>query len=200
MEKTRINIAIIESSQIIFEGISNILHKSGFHLHLYKLDSLNDLELSIIKEEIKIIVLNPLLILNKIDEFVSLKLNNAEISWIALQYTFIDRELLSKFDAIIQINDNLEIVKETINKLLNTNQNNTNSETQSEKLSNREIEVLIQLVHGLSNKEIADKLNLSIHTVISHRKNISQKTGIKSQSGLTIYAISNKLISLDNLN
>lgn len=200
MEKTRVNIAIIESSQIIFEGITNILHKSGFHLRFYKLDSLNDLELSIIKEEIKIIVLNPLLILNKIDEFVSLKLNNAEISWVALQYSFIDRDLISKFDAVIQINDSTEILKETIDKLSNTAPNNINAESQSEKISNREIEVLIQLVHGLSNKEIAEKLNLSIHTVISHRKNISQKTGIKSQSGLTIYAISNKLVSLDNLN
>jgi DNA-binding CsgD family transcriptional regulator len=60
------------------------------------------------------------------------------------------------------------------------------------------MEVLIQLVHGLSNKEIADKLNISIHTVVSHRKNIIQKTGIKSQAGLTIYAISNKIVSLDS--
>jgi DNA-binding CsgD family transcriptional regulator len=70
---------------------------------------------------------------------------------------------------------------------------------QQETLSDRETEVLQQLVNGLSNKEIADKLNISIHTVISHRKNITQKTGIKSQSGLTIYALSNKIISLDNL-
>jgi DNA-binding CsgD family transcriptional regulator len=58
--------------------------------------------------------------------------------------------------------------------------------------------VLKLLVQGSSNKEIADKLNISIHTVVSHRKNIIQKTGIKSQAGLTIYAISNKIISLDS--
>ena len=60
------------------------------------------------------------------------------------------------------------------------------------------MDVLIHLVHGLSNKEIADKLNISIHTVVSHRKNIIQKTGIKSQAGLTIYAISKKIISIDS--
>jgi len=53
-------------------------------------------------------------------------------------------------------------------------------------------------VKGFSNKEVADNLNISIHTVISHRKNISQKTGIKSQSGLTIYAISNKIILIED--
>jgi DNA-binding NarL/FixJ family response regulator len=66
-------------------------------------------------------------------------------------------------------------------------------------LSDREIDILKLLTTGLSNKEIADKLNISVNTVITHRKNISQKTGIKSVSGLTIYAVVKKLISLENL-
>jgi DNA-binding CsgD family transcriptional regulator len=53
------------------------------------------------------------------------------------------------------------------------------------------------MVKGFANKEIADTLNISIHTVISHRKNITEKTGIKSLSGLTIYAITKKIIPLD---
>ena len=74
---------------------------------------------------------------------------------------------------------------------------NTTEKSQQEDLSDREIEVLTQMVNGLSNKEMADKLNISIHTVISHRKNITEKTGIKSLSGLTIYAITKKIIPLD---
>lgn len=65
-------------------------------------------------------------------------------------------------------------------------------------LSEREKEVLIELVHGLSNKEIGDKLCISTHTVISHRKNIMQKLNIHSPAGLTIYAIVNRLVSIDN--
>jgi DNA-binding NarL/FixJ family response regulator len=76
--------------------------------------------------------------------------------------------------------------------------NAATDKSQQEDLSEREIEVLSQLVKGLSNKEIADKLNISVHTVISHRKNITEKTGIKSLSGLTIYAITRKIIPLDN--
>lgn len=68
-----------------------------------------------------------------------------------------------------------------------------------EELSDREKDVLIQVVKGLSNKEIADKLCISIHTVISHRKNISKKLNIHSPAGLTIYAIVNNLVDINNM-
>ena len=61
-------------------------------------------------------------------------------------------------------------------------------------LSKREIDVLVAVAKGMMNKEIADQMNISIHTVISHRKNITRKTGIKSVSGLTVYALLNNLI------
>ena len=63
-----------------------------------------------------------------------------------------------------------------------------------EKLSAREIEILAAVAQGLLNKEIASKFNISIHTVITHRKNIVRKTGIKTIAGLTAYAILNNLI------
>ena len=71
--------------------------------------------------------------------------------------------------------------------------------TETEELSEREKEVLVQIVRGLSNKEIADVLCISMHTVISHRKNITRKLNIHSSAGLTIYAIVNKLIDINNL-
>ena len=62
-----------------------------------------------------------------------------------------------------------------------------------------EQDVLVQVVHGLSNKEIADVLCISTHTVISHRKNIARKLNIHSTAGLTIYAIVNKLVDINTL-
>ena len=66
-------------------------------------------------------------------------------------------------------------------------------------LSEREKEVIVEVVKGYSNKEIAEKLNISLTTVISHRKNITEKLGIKSVSGLTIYAVMNGYIEADSI-
>ena len=66
-------------------------------------------------------------------------------------------------------------------------------------LSAREIEVLKLITKGLINKEIADRLGISLTTVISHRKNITEKLGIKSVSGLTIYAVMNGYIEADSI-
>ena len=63
----------------------------------------------------------------------------------------------------------------------------------------RQIEVLVLITKGLINKEIADKLNISLTTVISHRKNITEKLGIKSVSGLTIYAVMHGYVEADRI-
>jgi len=72
--------------------------------------------------------------------------------------------------------------------------------TTSEDLSVRERDVLRLVAMGFPNKEIADKLFISIHTVVTHRKNITDKLGIKSISGLTVYAIINGIIDSDSIN
>lgn len=66
-------------------------------------------------------------------------------------------------------------------------------------LSSREIEVLVLVTKGFINKEIADKLNISLTTVITHRKNITERLGIKSVSGLTIYAVMNGYVEADQI-
>ena len=66
-------------------------------------------------------------------------------------------------------------------------------------MSDRERDVLVRVAKGLSNKEIADDLNISIHTVMSHRKNIAHKTGIKSVAGLTVYALLNNLLDRNDV-
>jgi len=75
------------------------------------------------------------------------------------------------------------------------NGNQENGET----LSDREKDVIIGVVQGLQNKEIADKLNISVHTVITHRRNIARKLQIHSPAGLTIYAIVNGLVDISSV-
>lgn len=74
----------------------------------------------------------------------------------------------------------------------------TESEPQQE-LSTREKEIIVCVVKGLTNKEIAEELCISAHTVITHRRNIASKLQIHSTAGLTIYAIVNKLVELSEI-
>ena len=72
-----------------------------------------------------------------------------------------------------------------------------NGPSSSETLSDREKEVIIALVQGMSNKEIASHLDISVNTVITHRRNIARKLQIHSPAGLTIYAIVGGLIDIN---
>jgi DNA-binding CsgD family transcriptional regulator len=90
----------------------------------------------------------------------------------------------------------LEMIIDRLQQLFNYESNGTEN---NKGLSTRETDVLQLIVKGITNKEIADKLNISLNTVLSHRKNITSKLGIKTISGLTYYAIMNGLISADEI-
>lgn len=66
-------------------------------------------------------------------------------------------------------------------------------------LTPRERDIIIGVVKGMTNKEIADELFISPNTVTTHRRNIVKKLDIHSASGLTVYAIMNKLVSLQDI-
>lgn len=72
-------------------------------------------------------------------------------------------------------------------------------DTGTDGLSEREKEVIINVVKGMSNKEIAEQMFISVNTVMTHRRNISRKLNIRSAAGLTIYAIVNGLINLEDV-
>ncbi len=185
---------LTEPSDIIAEGLTNLLLKSESHFFIYRVNTLDELKSFCSKEQPDIVILNPVILQNRGNEFLKLKKNFTTISWIALIYSFFDEKLIKRFDDSFTVTDTLELITTKIKKTYNKC---NCQETQPEELSKRETDVLILLVKGLSNKEIADKLNISIHTVISHRKNITEKIGVKTLPGLTIYAISKKIISLD---
>lgn len=88
----------------------------------------------------------------------------------------------------------LETLIEQIESFLSLADANSHSEN-NKGLSVREVNVLRLVVSGYTNKEIADQLSISLNTVLTHRKNITAKLGIKTVSGLTFYAIMNGYIS-----
>ncbi len=93
----------------------------------------------------------------------------------------------------------LETLIEQIQQLFENDVTNLGSGEGNKELSAREVEVLQLVVKGTINKEIADKLNISLNTVLSHRKNITAKLGIKTVSGLIFYAIMHGIISAEDI-
>lgn len=117
---------------------------------------------------------------------------------VALVTTIHNDSLLAKYDDVISIFDDLDSLRNKILKLQNLPGTDEVEEVQ-EQLSQREKEIVVCVVKGMTNKEIAEQLFLSVHTVITHRRNISRKLQIHSASGLTIYAIVNKLVKLSDV-
>ena len=102
-----------------------------------------------------------------------------------------------RFHAIIDKNAPKQVLVPLLENHLSLDAENPG--TRSSILSERETEVLKQVALGYTNQEIARQLYISKHTVISHRKNITSKLGIKTVSGLTVYAVLNNLIPKDQI-
>ena len=116
-----------------------------------------------------------------------------EVTIVALCHSMVDEELLAEFDGSINIYDSPSQIHHKLRHA--AEQGGKTLQLDGYALSDREREILVAVARGKTNKEIADMYCISIHTVISHRKNISRKTGIKTIAGLTVYALLNNMIS-----
>lgn len=194
-----VRVAIADSSIIIRSGLAMVLKRLP-HLKIQPIEILSPTVLTdIFKNQLPdVLIVNPSFgHFFDIDAFVE-KYKESGIRVVALVSGFTDSSLLAKYDASISIFDDLDTINEKIVGLKNLAKIEE-EESEQDVLSQREKEIVVCVVKGLTNKEIAEKLFLSIHTVITHRKNISKKLQIHSVSGLTIYAIVNKLIELSEV-
>ena len=87
-----------------------------------------------------------------------------------------------------------KIVNSILNNDAKTNRN-TDYSCEGMNISDREIEIITLIAEGFSNKEVADKLFLSTHTVTTHRKNIMNKLGVNNTAGLVLFAVRENLVS-----
>jgi DNA-binding CsgD family transcriptional regulator len=190
-----IRILIIHQSAIVAEGLQRLLQSSSLQLHDH-LRIFNDpADIFVHSGSNYIFITSPALfqILYK-----NHLINFPEVNYRYIQFsTQVQSPCDNSRSDTINLDDSqdqiIEKVRSTINSF-NPEKNNTITS-----LTERETEVLKLVSLGNASKEIADKLNISTHTVITHRKNITEKLGIKSISGLTLYAILNKIIDTDEL-
>jgi len=97
-------------------------------------------------------------------------------------------------DGAISVNDDPETIYKKVQQIIHNGPETDPDIIPAKSLSDRETDVLKYVALGFTNKEIADKLFISTHTVITHRKNISSKLGIKTIAGFTAYALINHII------
>ena len=116
--------------------------------------------------------------------------NNEE--WLSLHAEVEDRIFIPAI-RLLEHKSRQSGVSQNISKMIGQNSDG------NEALGEREKEVIVSLVQGMTNKEIADHLCISINTVITHRRNIARKLQIHSVAGLTIYAIVNNLVDISSV-
>ena len=187
-------IMIVEHSSLIINGLLSFFEDSSNINVVAKLENIEHIESKISSLSPDILIINPIVLsLSERNILKQLAHLFPQMIFVAIHSSYIEQNVLRQFKEVIELNDNKQTVLSKIYNLFNDN-NNAIVQNENFELSNRETDVLIAVAKGMSNKEISDRLNISIHTVMTHRKNIIKKTGIRSVSGLTVYALLNNLI------
>lgn len=187
---TKINVAIIEPSPVIGYGLRTTLemYAPEFNVaEIYRdIPSFQRLK----HKNFDIVLLNPILVgFSRHFDVRELFPDRADVLLIAIPYRYINPDVLASFDGVVDIyDDGGEMAKQ-----LKTIVRNTSNDDKAD-ISEREREIVVAIAQGLSNKNIADSLCISPHTVMSHRKKIALKLGLKGTAGFTAYAMINNLI------
>lgn len=190
-------IIIAETAPIILAGISEILKKiRDFHPKLIEIDSRDSLLNTISSDTIDLLIINPSFggLLHP-DDIRKTSLN-PDLKIIAIEIGKLNKTTISLYDDHFHITDDIEEIRNKINSVVKID---VEDSSEKDNLSTREKEIISHVVKGFTNQEIAEKLFLSIHTVMTHRRNIARKLQIHSATGLTIYAIVNKIVDLSEI-
>lgn len=194
-----LKIVVAETAVIVRSGLTAVLKRiPNLNVHPVEVASPDALQSYIHLHTPDIVIVNPTF--GGWFELPAFKAdsNKPSVKYIALVCSVIDPNALKEYDENIAICDDIDAITAKINHLLHSGEEE-DKDSEQETLSQREKEIIICVVKGMTNKAIADKLYLSIHTVITHRRNIARKLQIHSPAGLTIYAIVNKLVELQDI-
>lgn len=187
-------ILLIMPSKVIARGIEAVLSELGeFRVEGILSDLSHVSEARLRNMDADVILIDPVLadytsrmnVRSRISEYSSAAV-------VALKSVPMDEEHLKQYDGAVGLYDDPVAIVRKLRESLSSREESPESEGYD--LSAREKDILVCVAKGMLNKEIADHYNISIHTVITHRKNITRKTGIKTVAGLTVYALLNNLI------
>ena len=185
-----LNIAVAEPSAIIRSGLEAVLKRiPGFRIQIIEIATAELLQETLRSHKPDILIINPSLPGYYTIQLLKEETGCTEMKCIALLYAVADHALLRPYDDQINIYDSPDEIRHKLERL----HTSPEEETENEK------EIVVCVVKGMTNREIADRLFLSTHTVVTHRRNIARKLQVHSASGLTVYAIVNKLVELNDI-
>ena len=192
-------VLLIMPSKIVARGIESVLGELGeFRVEGILTDLSRTSESHLKNMDVDVIIIDPCVF-----DYVSRGSGRSRIAEysgaavVALQTIPMNAEDFKPYDGTVNIFDDPVTVVRKLREACSSHHENPDAE--SHDLSAREKEILVCVAKGMLNKEIADVCNLSIHTVITHRKNITRKTGIKTVAGLTVYALLHNLIDSNSI-
>ncbi|MDR1259718.1 MAG: LuxR C-terminal-related transcriptional regulator [Tannerellaceae bacterium] len=195
-----LKILVAEISSIVRSGMEVQLKRlSGFRFQLIEIARSELIQETIRTHKPDILIVNPSMIIGFTIQQLKEECGCPAIKCIALLYNLTDRSVLRPFDEKINIYDTNDEIRQKLEQLYAEKIQNTAENDEQQILSAREKEIVVCVVKGMTNRAIADRLFLSTHTVITHRRNIARKLQIHSASGLTVYAIVNKLVELKEI-
>ncbi|MBO4761700.1 MAG: response regulator transcription factor [Bacteroidales bacterium] len=198
MKNNSRKVLLIIPSMVVARGLENVFSDLGeFEVVGILPDLSRNSETRLKNIDADVIILDPIVFdytSRAVGRNVISEYSNASV--VALQTTLMEEESLKQYDDVIGIYDDATTIIRKLRNSLETRQDSP--KVDGEELSSREKEILVCVAKGMLNKEIADLYSISIYTVITHRKNITRKTGIKTVAGLTVYALLNNLIDVNS--
>lgn len=190
-----LKLAVAEPSAILRCGIVAVLSRQPApDVDILEIADLSQLTALLMRHRPDVLIVNPASLGICTPQQLRAQTGCEQMRCIALQLAVTDASTLRTYDDTLSVYDAAESIRE---KIMRTE--GMRSEEREEPLSQREREIVVCIVKGMTNKQIADYLCISTHTVITHRRNIAAKLRIHSPAGLTIYAIVNKLVELSEI-
>ncbi len=193
---TKISVIIAEESYLIRSGLARVIEGFNCCQQAKEISTQKDFKKNLETSKSDILIVNEKIVQKNSDFFTSIQNKKKNPKIIIIHNTECDSEIHELYENIIFLNDDKNTISKKIWEVIKNLKPDQSEKV--EELSEREKEIVSQIALGKTNKEIAEKLYISSHTVISHRKNIVRKLSIKTVSGLTVYAILNKLISIND--
>ncbi len=194
--KKNVNVAICTPSVILFDGIAQLLENiDDIEVSIQELSGQEtDLASQIRLKRIEVVIADPLgLSQEKIAQIKAA--TSLKTQFVGVCSAALPPAMTRGFDQTLSIYEPEESIYATLKRTCSMFIDQS-GETE---LTSREKEIVSCIAKGLANKEIASQMNISVNTVMTHRRNIAAKLQIHSAAGLTIYALASKLVSLEQI-